>query len=637
MIQRGTHSLINPGAIFLCKKNLSLGEQEIIGGTEDYFISYKLSSDKFVGWIGDFAEYKSMHFPDKVYYNNIPRLELLNESEQDSIGYDQSTLERIEKSAVFTNIEPSIEHPRKTLNRFLPKYFGTAIDKGNTVLMFIIPPGYKSAYIFNGGSISSIYSYYRTNIIEKAESSYVSPFPRKLSIGNNNMPISDYPKDFTELDEYQLINVFSEYNDYIINNSALSLESDNEAELNYYRLVKVVIIPSKDTEETEISVNFVNLGYRTSENPYRNLDKYLLREEGFVQKYEFNSDNSVGHDLTSGTCIPGERTLSLGFLDTWTSYWRSIDLINYDPAEPRIFSYGDFISVGSSKRLWKYIGQYESQSKPGSWSLVQEGSFNSDLFMGYWQFSTTYDSGNVVEYDSKYWQSNIANNTENYPGAWKNLYCTENSVAVLHSTDVDEYNFSEGTIVKYNGFYWEAKKKVKGNIIPTIYQKDLTYYSKTGGIKHYYYKFPYKKNDLVILNDDIWLSLIDNNKENLPGFSTAWKKKPIYNFMDVVKITLITSSGETWTTLGKILSVDFYYSGIRITEMLELSGLGSWPYPSDSNITLVELNDASFVYQETMQHDQYNYRTVRYIFSRTNGLRRKLSSLSTITFKITST
>ena len=57
-------------------------------------------------------------------------------------------------------------------------------------------------------------------------------------------------------------------------------------------------LPSTSSIE---SLNIVNLGYKTSENPLKNLDKYLVRESNFVKKYSTLNSNIV--DLTSGSYL----------------------------------------------------------------------------------------------------------------------------------------------------------------------------------------------------------------------------------------------------------------------------------------------------------------------------------------------
>lgn len=153
--------LIDPGIIILGKSNQVQGpEYSYREFEESPYIQYKASTNKFLGYIGDLAEYKFKHIPEKWHYNNISTLELLNSIDQTYIGTKLPTLDAISKHAVFTELvkdnfkEPS-SLPNSNYDKFKPRYFGTAVLENKTVMLFMVPPGYNTIFISNGSGIYS--------------------------------------------------------------------------------------------------------------------------------------------------------------------------------------------------------------------------------------------------------------------------------------------------------------------------------------------------------------------------------------------------------------------------------------------------------------------------------------------------
>ena len=159
--------LIDPGTIVIGK----LGSVNVPGGDQavDFpvieldtaFLQHKAESNKFLGFIGDLAEYEFKHIPEKYYYNNIYPLELLNTADQDYLGSDQQLFKAVEKYSVFSELagidyKNSSSLSPSNYDKFKPKYFGTVLSGNRTIMMFMIPPGYDTAFISNS---SGIYSY----------------------------------------------------------------------------------------------------------------------------------------------------------------------------------------------------------------------------------------------------------------------------------------------------------------------------------------------------------------------------------------------------------------------------------------------------------------------------------------------
>ena len=129
------------------------------------FIQYKADTNKFLGYIGDLTEYKFKHIPEKYYYNNISKLELLTSDDQTYIGSNLPVLKAISDHSVFSELigedykDPS-SIPNGNYDKFKPRYFGTAQLGDRTVMIFMVPPGYDTVFISNGTEVYSKDEYF---------------------------------------------------------------------------------------------------------------------------------------------------------------------------------------------------------------------------------------------------------------------------------------------------------------------------------------------------------------------------------------------------------------------------------------------------------------------------------------------
>ena len=133
--------------------------------TPSEFIQYKADTNKFLGYIGDLAEYGFKHIPEKFYYNNISNLELLNSDDQEYIGSKLPVLRAISDYSVFSELigndyKDSSSIPETNYNKFKPRYFGTSRIGDKTVMLFMVPPDYNTIFISNGSEIYSKEDYF---------------------------------------------------------------------------------------------------------------------------------------------------------------------------------------------------------------------------------------------------------------------------------------------------------------------------------------------------------------------------------------------------------------------------------------------------------------------------------------------
>lgn len=448
---------------------------------------HRLSNEKFLGIVGDLAEYRDLHIPKKLYYNNIPKLELLSWEDKFYIGNSQPVLQTVEENSLFTiNLKKDSSH-----NHLRPSYFGVGLDSDdNMVILLLIPPGYNAVSLANGNSIETITEWvartsgnwvvpnfiaddmqmagfnngvtpyidqntWNGNIQEPSQNNNIdnssvyeqhdnysyggggtsggtgsggySGVDVSSLVGDKDIPplvLNDFtqtaymdgvlvvqeentvdpgnqpptitPRSDWGMDIYRPdINPYTDlvnpnrpsdeedegYFNYLAENFTTFLvdepifNSSNEATASdYYKFVKVVvspsIIPQEDPsnygewdDETKLeikSINIVNLGYRTSDNPYRNLDKYLVRDEGLVKKYVSPFYGGIFDD-SSESYLSTDKSLNLCQLEKEEGE-------NYYP----------------------------------------------------YSYRSTYRKGQIVKWNDEYWISLVDNNTRSLPAISKN-------------------------------------------------------------------------------------------------------------------------------------------------------------------------------------------------------------------------
>ena len=171
-------NLFVPGAILLSGKLIHQGGETYRIPIErqslpNPWISYRLNNDKFLGIVGDLAEYEFNHVPKKSHYNNIPKLELLNSIDQDYLGSDEQTLRAFEESTFFTEVTRSfgkyvytdtpeiVESPGSIANPTIGQIIYTNYagylkytKTGWTRIVFNIVYGSQTEYISNYSNLS---------------------------------------------------------------------------------------------------------------------------------------------------------------------------------------------------------------------------------------------------------------------------------------------------------------------------------------------------------------------------------------------------------------------------------------------------------------------------------------------------
>lgn len=323
--------LLSPGTILLTKVRLSEETSTTSEYVSDNFhLVSRASTSKFLGIIGDLAEYGLKFIPTKDTYNNIPLIEFLDSDNKAFIGIREEIISSIEKTMFPTQ---SKKDSGWKIERFLPDYFGTVMQDNNTVLLHLVPPGYRGFYIFDGPGLVDFENWSAIVMTRLDLKDYTpSSLRRILSKGGASpkLPKPSIDVEITDPEEYTdfLQTAYKPYINYINENASVKLEFTEDEE-PYFKLILITILPNGSVE----NINIVQLGFDTSENPYRNLDKYLIRGEGGINRYETELGNFT-KDLTSGTLVESKR-INYSSSDKYPKYSPQIeykrgDLVEFD-------------------------------------------------------------------------------------------------------------------------------------------------------------------------------------------------------------------------------------------------------------------------------------------------------------------
>lgn len=366
-----TKTLTIPGAYIITKADKS-----------DPHVVVRASTNKFLGVIGDMAEYGFRHIPEKYYSNNIPKIEYLDEEDRKIIGTDLPVLVAIEKVMVPTLSSSDTTPP----DPLLPNYFGTVMQDNNTVLLAIMPPGYTTMYIFDGPDVDLTGEMYReaspaVNVETSSGEEGILNTSLALGSGNDSSGEEDESENLSggtdeEVDptivgegtgsntegsnsgtdsghEHQSVQPSvddpsidrddrTHAVDSVTDSAAITITSSGD-EASYYRLIAFTIYPEG---KGEVDINYVQLGYKTSENPYRNLSKYLLRKDfsGAISKYENNS--GFLYDLANGSIVGSvDENLESSLLPKTETY-----------SYTKEYKKGDKVLFGKNGDIWTYTG-----------------------------------------------------------------------------------------------------------------------------------------------------------------------------------------------------------------------------------------------------------------------------------------
>lgn len=303
----------------------------------------------------------------------------------------------------------------------------------------------------------------------------------------------------------------------------------------YYKLV----FTSSPTIE---SMNLVNLGYKTSENPLENLDKYLIREEGYIPKYSKTSLGVV--DLTSGTY------LSKGFREDKEENTVSGKKYSFR----KVYRKGQSALVGLPDNLKEDIVDIQEVVLDSDEAIEDIGTVVYDYYRG-----------EVYRYRRFRWVK--LTNLDEEPN-YKEVFSSDPESA----TSVDDYN--EGDIIKYSDDFYILRESdddsspLKEEVFDDTYL--FRYYGEyfLWKDKQTEYKIPMQggggtqsgeislySSGLVrgnFLGIRTWISTENENSKNLPWASRYWMSNDGELSIGDKVWVLITSGSSKQKLLGTV-------------------------------------------------------------------------------------
>ena len=394
-------------------------------GTNSSLLQVHASRNSLLG-VSDFAEYGLKFIPTKYRYNSEPIINYLSEKSRDIVGLEVEDLEKISKTLFATNEVNQNEEFKK--ERY--SYFGSIDINDQTLVMIDVPGGYDTVYLFDR-----------------------YPDPVELDLGN-----ADSLNKLVQKYEWKV-----------------EVRLDDRVPR---KLVWFVVSPAGKVE----NINLSYLMWSGSENPERNRNKYLLRNDDL---------DNISNDLSVVNKISGTDILVDGNSGTilGNKNIESCPILSRKLKGANGFIYGSsdstvFFKKGSIYYDGNvYLALKDTYEPP---NISPDFRYEDDLVwlcinigdsMEY-QPDKCYSTGDEVRYKGKSW------------------ILTERSIV-----QVDKHPYTH--LLKQKTPAVPSEANGWAEVISTIYNKN----------------FPYPKMSRCKYNGYYWISLVDNNLDNTPGIS----------------------------------------------------------------------------------------------------------------------
>ena len=140
-----------------------------------------------------------------------------------------------------------------------------------------------------------------------------------------------------------LVYLFENYNYTDENQYKFCVYFDKEEEVNQDKILWLIV--SSDGTISDINISYYS--WKTSNNKFENLNKYLLRNDDKAKidtSDPVRIENDLVFDSTSGTLLGKKTTDSTPILDNLISYYKKGDLSKYSPQVS--YQIGDEVSYG---------------------------------------------------------------------------------------------------------------------------------------------------------------------------------------------------------------------------------------------------------------------------------------------------
>lgn len=437
-------------------------------GENDAFLQVHASRNSLLG-VSDFAEYGLKFVPTKYKFNSDPSLNYLSEKSRSVVGLGIEDLEKIGSALFATN-----EIPGESRKKSKYSYFGSIDINDQTLTMVDIPSGYNTIYLFD-------------------------QYPNL-----EDMQLDDPSGlDLLVLEEKWKVKI--------------------ELEDRLPRKLLWFLLSAQGKVE---NVNLSYLMWSSSNNPERNRNQYLLRNDELAEIE--NKADIVGVlggtdlvvDKNSNTLLGNKKIEYYPILSSILSSSQCIP--NLDQSSflgGGSFKKGTIVSMYSGRRL--YLALEDTVDKPISFTGTKR--FTSKLSwvrliigdnMEY-QPTKRYETGSEVRYKGKSWVLTKMITTEKDGTTY-----THQLIQKTPTPPSEESGWTE--------------------VVETIYNRN----------------YPYSRLSRCKYNGYYWLSLVDNNVGNIPGISgSKWiLESRLQSYFDK-DISVIVTPSEGGKAVSRHLNI----------------------------------------------------------------------------------
>ena len=260
-------------------------------------------SDEELINLEDFNEYGWEFIVDKGKYNHRFPLDYLIDSRKEEIGYDLENIDLVSKT-ILPTLATSIPSG-ETINDIT--YFGTVSVGKQKLLMVDIPRGYSTAELFDTSDTIQI-----TVQTNEETGEVIGEVEERIVDG---VVIYHLPRRAAEYDEGT--NIVETTMD--IPKIKITLEDD---EIKFSKIVWFVITTGTNEHNNISDINISYLAWEKSNNPYRKLNEYLLRNDdkavldSEIEVVENMGNPDIWMDMSSRTIVGNREILQHPIIDS---------------------------------------------------------------------------------------------------------------------------------------------------------------------------------------------------------------------------------------------------------------------------------------------------------------------------------
>lgn len=531
----------------------------IPSGQEDTIIKdfisdrIKYKAGKSVLDDGDFIEYGLSYLIEKKKFNDTFKLNLLDNFSKELIGKNVDDLEKLENSLLVTGSYSNEDELS------IYSYFNSGLISNQTFLSFLVP-----------GADSNGNGYWKIELYEETLSSnndivegFVDyDYLTKFGINTEISPVLTITLGPEPNIKNNLSKKYYPFDPKLVNKvSGVLLElgefKNLEEEINHSKFIGMLF--SSDNKKVDINLSYK--AWSDSNNPNRNMNKYLLRNDYFfssrdsIKVVDKLENTEFWYDLNSGTLVGNKET----DLKNCPLLKNKLGKIGSEFSPFRTYNKGELVEY--NKDTWKSLKDGNLGENPmisSNWILLDSDNIKIPRIL-----VSIYPKNSGYSTPSGY--LTISDNTKE-----KEFNLIENNGYKIKKSNICSYEI--GSPLPETDYSFKTTTDKEGNIINTVTIKNwekilesnklifnfeisksiIQFFASDGNIQIPYSEW---KNYFNESNLKIHTITVDNTNIDLTNFNGTVEIDPEKEFIVTIpelESHVITSVTSRYTNLGNI-------------------------------------------------------------------------------------